>query len=66
METRKGEVPSSLTRYWTIVRNGLFMFGLRNRLALIGIDIKPYYNTLVLNSIILDLFLNNNLDYLAM
>ena len=43
METRKGEVPSSLTRYWTIVRNGLFMFGLRNRLALIGIDIKPYY-----------------------
>lgn len=43
METRKGEVPSSLIRYWTIVRNGLFLFGLRNRLALIGIDINPYY-----------------------
>lgn len=43
MENRKGEVPSNLTRYWGIVRNGLFLFGLRNRLALIGIDINPYY-----------------------
>lgn len=34
----------SLThRYWDVIRNGLLLWGIRNRLALIGFDIKPYY-----------------------
>ncbi|MEP3837098.1 MAG: GNAT family N-acetyltransferase [Algibacter sp.] len=39
----KDKVPSSLTRYWIIVKNGMFLYGLRNRLALIGLDINLYY-----------------------
>lgn len=34
---------SNIERYWNIIRNGLFLFGLRNRLAQIGIDIDPHY-----------------------
>lgn len=29
--------------YWNIIIHGLFMHGLRNRFASIGIDIMPYY-----------------------
>ena len=43
MEIMKGNAPSRILKYWQIVKNGLFVFGLRNRLALIGIDINPYY-----------------------
>lgn len=34
---------SAKQRYLGVIKNGLFLFGLRNRLALIGFDIKPYY-----------------------
>jgi hypothetical protein len=34
---------SSIERYWGVVRNGLFFFGLMNRLNKIGIEIRPYY-----------------------
>jgi hypothetical protein len=34
---------TKLQRYWSIVRHGLLLFGIRNRLAKIGFDINPYY-----------------------
>lgn len=34
---------SIFRRYRDIISNGLFLFGLRNRLAKIGFDIEPYY-----------------------
>lgn len=34
---------SPLKRYWNIISHGLFLFGLRNRLAKVGLDINPYY-----------------------
>ncbi len=34
---------SLLQRYKDIISNGLFLFGLRNRLAKLGFDIEPYY-----------------------
>jgi hypothetical protein len=37
------ESVSITQRYWNVIRNGLFLWGIRNRLALIGFDIKPYY-----------------------
>ena len=43
METIKVETISTLKRFANIVKNGLLLFGIRNRLALIGIDIRPYY-----------------------
>jgi len=43
METIKVESISILKRFANIVKNGLLLFGIRNRLALIGIDIRPYY-----------------------
>ncbi|WP_299555643.1 hypothetical protein [Seonamhaeicola sp.] len=43
MEISQSKKVSRLDRYWAIIRNGMFLFGLRNRLANIGIDIKPYY-----------------------
>lgn len=34
----------SLTqRYWHIIKNGLLLFGIRNKLAQVGLDIRPYY-----------------------
>ncbi|RLD30030.1 MAG: hypothetical protein DRI75_01365 [Bacteroidetes bacterium] len=30
-------------RFWNVITNGLLIFGIRNRLALIGLDITPYY-----------------------
>ncbi|MGB5359796.1 MAG: GNAT family N-acetyltransferase [Eudoraea sp.] len=29
--------------FWNILKNGLFLFGVRNRLARIGFDIDPFY-----------------------
>jgi hypothetical protein len=43
MEVKKSEKVSVFKRYWLIIKNGLFLFGLTNRLAKIGIDINPYY-----------------------
>jgi len=34
---------STLQRFLSIIRHGLLLFGLRNRLAKIGFDINPYY-----------------------
>lgn len=34
---------SAIGRYWGIIKNGMFLFGIRNRLAKIGLDITPYY-----------------------
>lgn len=43
MKTKENQNTSALKRYYDIVKSGLFLFGLRNRLANIGIDINPYY-----------------------
>ncbi len=43
MKIERNKKISNVNRYWGILRNGLFMFGLLNRLAKIGIDIAPYY-----------------------
>ncbi len=43
MKIKKVQKVSIIERYRGIIRNGLFLFGLRNRLARIGIDIEPYY-----------------------
>ena len=42
MEKGKGKF-YRLKWFWNILRNGLFWFGLRNRLANIGLDFDPYY-----------------------
>ncbi|RAJ15495.1 hypothetical protein LV92_00190 [Arenibacter echinorum] len=34
---------STVKRFLNIIKNGMFLFGLKNRLAKIGINIKPYY-----------------------
>jgi len=39
----QGSAISSKKRYWNVVSNGLLLFGIRNRLAKIGFDFKPYY-----------------------
>lgn len=43
MDIKNSRKVSILDRYWGPVKNGLFFFGLRNRLAGIGIDFNPYY-----------------------
>ncbi|MBO0340552.1 MAG: GNAT family N-acetyltransferase [Allomuricauda sp.] len=43
MKIEKNKKVSGFDRYWGIVRNGLFLLGLRNRLAKLGIDVAPYY-----------------------
>lgn len=43
VKVKKSNKASGLKRYIEIIRNGLFLFGLFNRLAKIGIDIVPYY-----------------------
>ena len=43
MEIKEAQTISGIHKYWNIIRNGLFLFGLRNRLAKIGLDIRPYY-----------------------
>ena len=34
---------SALQRYRDVIKNGMFLFGLKNRLERIGIEITPYY-----------------------
>lgn len=46
MDTKKNQTVSPFKRYWDIINNGLLLFGIRNRLARIGIDIDPYYYVL--------------------
>lgn len=43
MTIKKGKPISVTQRYWSVIQNGLLLFGFRNKLAQIGIDIKPYY-----------------------
>lgn len=43
MEIKEIESISTLKRFLNILKNGLLLFGIRNRIALIGIDIRPYY-----------------------
>lgn len=43
MESKLDRNVSKLSRYRGIINNGLFLYGLRNRFANIGIDIDPYY-----------------------
>lgn len=43
MDTKKNQIVSPFKRYWDIINNGLLLFGIRNRLASIGLDIDPYY-----------------------
>jgi hypothetical protein len=43
VKIKKGNSASGIKRYKDIISNGLFMFGLLNRLANIGVDICPYY-----------------------
>ncbi|MFD1163421.1 hypothetical protein [Hwangdonia seohaensis] len=43
MKTKESQNTPTLKKYYNVVKNGLFLFGLRNRLANIGIDINPYY-----------------------
>lgn len=40
--TQSHTIPAT-KRFWNIINNGLLLYGLRNRLARIGIDIIPYY-----------------------
>lgn len=40
---KKAKKPSVFKRYTDIIRNGLFLFGIRNRLDRMGININPYY-----------------------
>ncbi|MEK6153681.1 GNAT family N-acetyltransferase [Flavobacteriaceae bacterium 3-367] len=43
MEVKKGSAFYKVQWFWNIVRHGLFLHGIRNRLARLGIDIMPYY-----------------------
>ncbi len=43
MEAIKSTHISTTQRYLNIINNGLLLFGIRNRLAKIGLDINPYY-----------------------
>lgn len=43
MKTKESAKISTLKKYYKIIKNGLFLFGLRNRLAKIGLDFRPYY-----------------------
>ena len=43
MEIKKEDKFYRVKWFWNIVKNGLFLLGVRNRLARIGIDIMPYY-----------------------
>ena len=40
--TQAHTIPAT-KRFLSVIRNGLLLFGIRNRLALIGLDIRPYY-----------------------
>lgn len=42
MEVNKGRF-YRIKWFWNILKNGLFLFGVRNRLARIGLDFDPFY-----------------------
>ena len=42
MEVNKGRF-YRIKWFWNILKNGLFLFGLRNRLARLGLDFDPFY-----------------------
>lgn len=43
MEAEKSDLRTRLKWLFTIIKNGLFWHGIRNRLAKIGFDFMPYY-----------------------
>lgn len=43
MEIKKNDNISTFKRFRNIISHGLLFFGIRNRLARIGLDINPYY-----------------------
>ncbi|MCJ7468109.1 MAG: hypothetical protein MUO53_15630 [Maribacter sp.] len=43
MGIKEGKRVPAVKRFWIIIRKGLFLMGLQNRLAKLGIDIMPYY-----------------------
>lgn len=43
MEVKEGNKFYKIQWLWNILSNGLFLFGLKNRLARIGLDITPFY-----------------------
>ncbi|RKN81319.1 hypothetical protein [Ulvibacterium marinum] len=43
MPITKNSNSSSIYRFWNVIRHGLFLHGITNRLARIGIEIVPYY-----------------------
>jgi hypothetical protein len=43
MQIKESGKISKLRRFRNVIKNGMFLFGLKNRLARIGIEIMPYY-----------------------
>lgn len=43
MHLKESEKISTIKRVRQVIKNGMFLFGLKNRLARIGIEIMPYY-----------------------
>ncbi|MCM4170107.1 hypothetical protein DHD32_01345 [Arenibacter sp. TNZ] len=43
MQIKESRKISTVKRFWNIIKNGMFLFGLKNRLERIGIVITPYY-----------------------
>jgi hypothetical protein len=43
MHLKESEKISAIKRVRQVIKNGMFLFGLKNRLARIGIEIMPYY-----------------------
>jgi len=43
MKIKQSNKISTIRRFWNVVKNGMFLFGIKNRLSRIGIEIMPYY-----------------------
>ena len=43
MQIKESRKISTVKRFWNIIKNGMFLYGLKNRLKRIGIEITPYY-----------------------
>ncbi len=43
MPIKESRKTSQVKRISSVIKNGMFLYGLKNRLALIGIEIMPYY-----------------------
>lgn len=43
MDTKEGNLSFGFSKVWERLRNGLFLFSLRNFLTRFGLDIAPYY-----------------------